>query len=101
MYKHINQARYNERNILDTPSALSSPYKKPVYITWSEFSSKSPRDLLKMLEKYPVILKILKQSVTNIEFLRKDDVPYNTSISPLDNGTCLDSLNWQLPDISL
>lgn len=87
--------------MLDTPSALSSPCKKPGYMSWSEFSSKSPRDLLKMLEKYPIILKILKQSVTNIELLRKDDVPYNTSISPLDQATNLESLYWELPDISL
>jgi hypothetical protein len=101
MYKQVNQARYNERNILETPSSIASPYKKPGFISWYEFSCKSPRDLLKMLEKYPIILKILKQSVSNVELLRKDDVPYNTSISPQDNVLNLESLNWELPDISL
>lgn len=71
-------------NLLDGAFSITPSYNKPVYISTNEFLSKTPKEILKMIENYPVILKILKLSVSSIELSRRNDLPYSTSESPID-----------------
>lgn len=88
-------------NLVDAAFNLIPSYKKPGYMTWPEFISKTPRDIVKLIEKYPVILKVLKLSVSNLELFRRNDVPYNTSVSPEGTTKPIDCLKLDKNDISM